>query len=362
MIAAPGGDNSRAHVSGRRVVHIGIGLSAAWDASRSPAPQLADLLALVRAARELHFDSVWLGEHYLGHPEPWFQNIVALARFAAEAGPLGLGAIVLLPLHNPIEVAEQIATLDAVSDGHAMLTIGQGWRAHEFTAFGLDIRDRVGRLTEGLALLTRLWTEDEVTFEGRHFRVTGLKPRNRPVQRPHPPVWLGASSLPAVRRAARLGYAWLTSTHTPSAQLRELAAAYRATLAERGQPVPERAMLYRHLHVARDRGTAVREAMPLLGAYYDNFGRWGLFRDVIRQGRDDVGVDDMLADGRVLVGDPDDVVQALERYRREVGLSNVLFRVGSTGMAPAMIERCLQTLAERVVPALRARDQASVQG
>lgn len=340
-------------------MHVGVGLSAAWDAARSPAAQFAERLALVRAARDLGFDSIWLGEHYLSHPEPWFQNLVALARFAAEAGPLGLGAIVLLPLHNPIELAEQVATLDALSDGRAMLTLALGWRAAEFAAFGVGVRDRVGRFSEGLALLTQLWTQDEVTFAGRHFHVEGVRPRNRPVQQPHPPLWLGASSVAAVQRAVRLGHPWFTSAHTPVADLRALAAAYRAALAERGQPVSERAILFRHLHVAADRATALREAMPFLASYYEQFGRWGLFRDVIGTGQIEVGVDELLADGRVLLGDPDDVRQALARYRQEIGLPSVVFRVGWTGMPAATVERSLQVLAERVVPSLRTAAMAT---
>jgi alkanesulfonate monooxygenase SsuD/methylene tetrahydromethanopterin reductase-like flavin-dependent oxidoreductase (luciferase family) len=342
-------------------MHIGVGLSAAWDPARSPAEQFAERLALVRAARDLGFDSVWLGEHYLGYPEPWFQNLVALARFAADAEGMGLGAIVLLPLHNPIEIAEQVATLDALSGGHAMLTIAQGWRAEEFAAFGLDPRDRVGRLTEGLALLTQLWTQDEVTFEGRHFRVLGAKPRNRPVQQPHPPLWLGASSAAAVRRAARLGYPWFTSAHTPFTDLVGLAAAYRAALAARGQDIPARAVLWRHLHVAADRDAALREATPFLASYYKQFAQWGLFRDVVRSGPAEVTVDELLADGRVIIGSPDDALHALMRYREATGLPNAVFRVGWTGMPPAAVERSLQLLAERVVPALRVQVGAGVE-
>lgn len=340
-------------------MHIGVGLSAAWDPARSPAAQFTERLALVRAARDLGFDSVWLGEHYLSYPEPWFQNLIALARFAAEAGPLGLGAIVLLPLHHPIELAEQVATLDALSNGRAMLTLALGWRAAEFAAFGVDVRDRVGRFTEALTLLTQLWTQDEVTFAGRHFRIHGVRPRNRPVQQPHPPLWLGASSAAAVRRAVRLGHPWFTSAHTPVADLRALAAAYRAALAERGQAIPERAILFRHLHVAADRATALHEATPFLASYYQQFGRWGLFRDVIGTGQTEVGVDELLADGRVLVGDPDDVLQALGRYRHEIGLPGVVFRVGWTGMPAATVERCLQLLAERIVPRLRTTAAAT---
>lgn len=341
-------------------MHVGVGLSAAWDPARSPAEQFAERLALVRAARDLGFDSVWLGEHYLSYPEPWFQNLIALARFAAEAGDMGLGAIVLVPLHNPIELAEQVATLDALSGGRAMLTIAQGWRAEEFAAFGLDPRDRAGRLTEGLELLTQLWTKDEVTFEGRHFRVIGVRPRNRPVQRPHPPLWLGASSPAAVRRAARLGYPWFTSAHTPYADLVALGEAYRAALSERGQAIPARAVLWRHLHVAADRETALREATPFLASYYKQFAQWGLFRDVVRSGPAEITVDDLLADGRVIVGSPDDALQALARYRQAIGLPNVVFRVGWTGMPPAVVERSLRLLAERVVPALRAQADAHV--
>lgn len=168
-----------------------------------------------------------------------------------------------------------------------------------------------------------------------------------------PPLWLGASSAAAVRRAARLGYPWFTSAHTPYADLVALASVYRAALAERGQGIPERAVLWRHLHIAVDRETALREARPFLASYYEQFAQWGLFRDVVRSTAD-VTVDDILADGRVIVGSPDDALHALLRYRQSTGLPNVVCRVGWSAMPVAVVERSLQLLAERVVPRLRA--------
>jgi len=137
----------------------------------------------VRAARDAGFDLVVMGQHYLSTPFQEMQTLPALARLAAEAGTMRVGAtVILLPLLNPVDVAEQVATLDVITEGRFVFGVGLGYRDEENEAFGIAPGERVPRLVEGLQVIKRLWAEDEVTHHGRFFRLTKarmmLKPKS----------------------------------------------------------------------------------------------------------------------------------------------------------------------------------------
>ena len=118
-----------------------------------------DAVGLVRLARELGFSWLYAGQHFLSHPYQMLQPLPVMARLAAEAPGLDLVATAVLPLHHPVEVAEQVATLDVVSGGHAVLATALGYRDEENDAFGVPRRDRVGRMTEALEVIDLLWRE-----------------------------------------------------------------------------------------------------------------------------------------------------------------------------------------------------------
>src|SRR3712207_4261870 len=160
-----------------------------------------------------------------------------LGRLAADAGEMILGTnIILLPLHHPVEIAEQFATLDAMTSGRIVLGVGLGYRQEEFAAFGIPTRARVGRLTESIEIIKRLWTEDDVTYQGKHFQLTNVSIRPRPVQQPRPPIWVGATSEPAIRRAALHGDAWMAAPSDTVPRMKELLALYRQARSEAGLP------------------------------------------------------------------------------------------------------------------------------
>ncbi|HKJ24503.1 MAG TPA: LLM class flavin-dependent oxidoreductase [Myxococcota bacterium] len=124
------------------------------------------------------------------------------ARIATGAVPL--------PLHHPLRVAEDAATLDGLSGGRFELGVGLGEHAEGFDGFGIPVRDRAGRFEEALDLVRRAWTEETVGGSGGHFEIAEVSVHPRPVQRPHPPLWIAGGADAAVRRAARLGTGLLT--------------------------------------------------------------------------------------------------------------------------------------------------------
>jgi alkanesulfonate monooxygenase SsuD/methylene tetrahydromethanopterin reductase-like flavin-dependent oxidoreductase (luciferase family) len=199
------------------------------------ARRFEETLALVRLADRLGYDSITKTAHYSAHPWQMLQLVPMLARFTAEAPHLRLNAgVVLLPLLSPLHVAEEFATLDVMSGGKIILGVGLGYRDVEFKAFGVPRAERARRLSQNLVAIRRLWTEDTVTMTAGHFELDGASCSLKPIQTPHPPIWVGAFADRAVERAARLGDCWYIGPSTGLATLDRQMILYRRALEAAG--------------------------------------------------------------------------------------------------------------------------------
>jgi len=170
--------------------------------------RLQETLAMVRLADRLGYDSVTKTAHYSAHPFQMLQMVPMLARFTAEAPRLRLNAgVLLLPLYSPLHVAEEFATLDVLSGGKIILGVGLGYRDVEFKAFGMPRQQRARRFEANLIAIRRLWSEDKVSMRTPYFELDDASCLPKPLQRPHPPIWIGANADPAV--SAR--HVWATA-------------------------------------------------------------------------------------------------------------------------------------------------------
>ena len=173
-----------------------------------------ECIEYARAADRLGFDYIVVPEHHsvdIGYNPAPFATLVALAR---ETERIRLATQpLLLPLHHPVHVAEQLAALDVLSGGRAMLGVGAGYRPGDFEAFGIPRRERGPRTEEGLAVLLGALRERDFAFEGRFYSVAGVDITPRPLQEPHPPVFVTARSRAASARAARFGLGINTLFH-----------------------------------------------------------------------------------------------------------------------------------------------------
>src|SRR5712692_6201042 len=178
---------------------------------RSPEPiDMAAVRQVATRAEALGFRDLWVTENTLDHVF-CFDPVVVLTYAAAITTSIRLGvAVVVLPVHNPIHVAHQVATLDYVSHGRAILGVGLG-RDHHYTQFQVPTERRVRRFLEGVELIKALWTESKVSYRGSFFQLEGGTMAPKPVQKPHPPIWLGGGHPDAVRRAAIIADGWMGS-------------------------------------------------------------------------------------------------------------------------------------------------------
>src|SRR5437763_128259 len=174
-------------------MQLGIYLNSQHPESDDPARRLAETLEQVRLIRALGFDSIWAGEHHATPGFHFFPQMALLQRIAAEADGLWIGTNVnLLPLHNPIELAEVGAFMDVITGGKFLLGVGLGYRPEEFQIFGIPMSERVSRFTEAVEIIRRLWSEDRVTRSGRHWQFSDATDAQRPLRAPRRPIIIGA--------------------------------------------------------------------------------------------------------------------------------------------------------------------------
>lgn len=315
--------------------------------------KIQESAAQVRAAREAGFDLICTGQHYLASPYQMSASLPLLARLAAEAGDMEVAAtVILVPLHNPVELAESVATMDAICGGRFVFGVGLGYRDEEYTSFGVQREERVARLREALEVMKLLWTQEEVEFAGQFYTVPRVAPSTRPVQKPYPPIWVAANNDVAIRRAARWGYPWLVNPHATVEMVAEQWQGYQAALERAGQPMPESLPMMRELYVAQDRETAYVESEPWLAPKYAAYAAWGQDKALPGEESFSVPYQDLARD-RFLLGSPEDVASEIQRYEQELGVNYLIFRMQWPGMSQEATLRQIELMGKEVIPRVK---------
>lgn len=175
----------------------------------------ASMVAVAQAADELGYDSIWTTDHIMmprGYDEPYghiYEALLTLAYLAAVTRRVELGtSVIVLPPRNPVLIAKETASLDALSNGRLIFGIGAGWMEQEFGYLGSRFDDRGARFEEYLLAIREYWTSPEPSFQGQYVTFSNVNVSPRPVRPGGPPIWIGGSSRPALRRAATLADGW----------------------------------------------------------------------------------------------------------------------------------------------------------
>lgn len=281
---------------------------------------------LCQLAEDLGYDTVMVGHHHF-LPGQISDPFTLLAGMAARTTRLRLAtAIFLLPLHHPIQVAERIATLDQLSGGRVSLGVGIGWNPAEYAAFGGTLAERGDRLEESLRLLPRLWSDDDVAGDGRFWPFPPVTVVPRPVQAPHPPLWVAGNAWRAIDRAARLGDAWLcdpVQTIDSVATRRQL---HLERCAEHGRGHDW--VLRRYAWLGPSKQVMEDEFLP--GFVNKQLAYWRVATEAPAEralfARIEAGEavpPTEVAAGRFLGGTPDDVIEGVEGYRERTGCDHI---------------------------------------
>jgi probable F420-dependent oxidoreductase len=202
---------------------------------RAPEPiDVAAVRQVATRAEALGFADLWVTENTLDHVF-CFDPVVVLTYAAAVTTRIRLGAsVVVLQIHSPLMVAHQWASLDYVSQGRAILGVGIG-REHHYRQFEVSPEGRVSRFREELEIIKALWTEEKVTHEGRFYHLADETMAPKPVQKPHPPIWMGVGHPNAIRRSAALADGWMGSGGSRIADFAASVPILKAALEERGR-------------------------------------------------------------------------------------------------------------------------------
>lgn len=239
-------------------LELGIGL-----------PRLDDIAQAAQQAESLGYDFVSTGEHVFFYG-PIGNGLISLAAAAGATQRIKLmSTITLVPLYPAALLAKLVTSLDVVSNGRFHLGVGVGGEfAREFEACGVPVAERGARTNEALDIMRRLWSEDDVQYEGRFSKLSGVTLAPKPTQQPHPPVWVSGRSEAAMRRCARFGTGWLPYMYTPEkldSSLKKidlLAQDY-----ERAAPVKPGLFIFFAVH--EDRQVAIKMASDRLSKQYN---------------------------------------------------------------------------------------------
>ncbi|MGZ4179113.1 MAG: LLM class flavin-dependent oxidoreductase [Solirubrobacteraceae bacterium] len=235
----------------------------------------AGFRAHLTRAEQLGFHSAWAQEQILGlGSAPTLDPLGAMTYAAACTERLRLGcAVFVTPLHIPVHLAKAIATVDNLSHGRVEVGVGTGGRARPFAAFGVDPSGLVARFNEGIELMNACWSEPEITFEGRFWKLEGTSMEPKPVQRPRPPLWIGGNHPDALRRAARLADGFFGAGSQSTAQFAQQTPVVREALAELGRdPSSFRFAKRVYIHVDDDAARARERLDAALARHYGRSG------------------------------------------------------------------------------------------
>ncbi|RFU19533.1 LLM class flavin-dependent oxidoreductase [Geodermatophilus marinus] len=334
------------------MVAVGMLLSDV-PTSVSPAKQFDDVRRIVEAAQRNGMTYIAIGQHFLYGELRWLQPVPLLARLAADCDRETRLAtqIMIAPLYHPVMLAEELATLDVVTEGRLVFGAGIGYRPEEFDHLGIPFKERAARTDEILELLVKLWTQDEVTHSGRFWQLDGVRPHLKPVQDPHPPIWVGAQSVAGARRAGRFGDAFPVTPEATYAEIEERFAAVREGFAARGKPFGPQPVR-RNVLVADSREEAVVEYARQSKGKYLSYAQKGMKH---AGSADDLDADFVASVTKhAVLGTDAEVVAELTDLCTRFPVDPLLLRPQWPSMSAEETIAAIERLGREVVPAIRA--------
>lgn len=317
-------------------------------------------LDLIVDSEAMGYDNTWLTEHHFVDDGYSPSLLPIAAGIATRTSRIRIGTfLVLLPLHNPVRIAEDTATVDLLSNGRFDLGVGLGYRRKEFADQGISHTERGARLREGAEIVQRLLSGEELTYDGKFSQLKEIRIVPPALQQPHPPMWLGAIADKAIERAAKMGFHF--QVVGPPTQVEH----YDACLEAAGRnPQEYNTAQLRWIHVAQSREQAWETAAQALHHTASCYAQWfGEAHDT--PGANIVSehvpsVDEMIAKQEfdmfgelAIIGTPEDAKEMIADYIGRGRVTHLVCGMALAGLAPHHIRSSMEIFAKDVIPAFR---------
>jgi len=307
------------------------------------------------AAEDLGYESIWIAEHHFSSYGVCSAPQVLAASVAGQTKRLRIGmGIILLPLHDPVQIAEELSVLDVLSGGRLDVGIGRASTLIEYSGYDIPYAESRARVDEGLEILRGVWTQDPFSYAGAFRQVHDLSLVPKPLQKPCPPLYLACNSADTVPIAARHGLPMMSSFLVLDQALVERREVYRRVSVEHGHPPQEVAARVaqtwnvRFVYVAEDERAARADPREhLLGLLAAAARRRTTPRPA---GHVDGSYEDLVRAGAAFHGTPDQVIDQIGQFHERTGIDNLLCFMSVRTMNPTKVMRSMELFAARVMP------------
>ncbi len=325
-------------------LHLSFRNPPAWY---KPFPRLyGEYLEWIAYAEELGFNSVWISEHHFtedGYSPSFFPLATAIAMRTKR---MRIGSyVLLLPLHHAVQAAEDAAVLDNLSNGRLILGLGLGYAQHDYAGYGVDLKDRGSLGDEGVQVIRGAWTQEGFSFSGRHYHVQNIRLSPKPVQKPHPPIYMAGMTAVALKRAARLGADGLAGVTRDPQAFQVFVDALKAQGKDARQ-VPAATLMF--MYTGEDGEQAWRDIRPHAEWEYQQYRSWGAMAN---RGQE-------LPRDYYIVGDPTYCIQRIEERLAVNPLARIetmAVHLRFAGVDHKKVMRATEVFAKHVIPHFKNR-------
>ena len=330
---------------------------------------VAEQFDIMVRAEEFGFDSVWPAEHHFSEYGYCASPAITLAALAARTQRIRLGTgVVVLPLNHPVRVAEEYAMLDLLSGGRVDLGVGRGYQPHEFAGYGVDQARSRDMFRESVEIVQRAWTEERFDYEGEFYRFHDLSVRPKPLQKPHPPIWMASLSPDTFQLCGQYGFHLMCApvfgfdVNRGAAQIEQ----YRAALREHGRdPAGHEVASLCMTYVADTTQEALADFRDAVMWYFHTFAKYIAppkgqpaiktyeMYTAARDWLQTIEWDMVVQSGAVVCGSPDQVAERIAQIHELCGITHYLAWTRIGGLAHEKVLRSMELMRDKVMPQVR---------
>ena len=320
-------------------------------------------------AEEFGFDSIWPAEHHFSEYGYCASPAVTLAALASRTQRIRLGTgVVVLPLNHPVRVAEDFAILDLLSGGRVDLGVGRGYQPHEFNGYGVDQARSRDIFRESVEIIHSAWTKERFDYDGEFYQLHNLSVRPKPLQKPHPPMWMASLSPETFQLCGQYGFNLMCApvfgfdVNKGAAQIEE----YRQALRDHGRnPAEHEVAALIMTYVAETEQEALADFKDAVMWYFRTFAKYIAppkgapaiktyeMYTAARDWLQTLEWDAVVQSGAVVCGSPDQVAERIAQINELCGITHYLAWTRIGGLAHSKVLRSMELMRDRVMPQVR---------